>query len=61
MKKTLFLEVSRDKYELPLAVADSQAELSRMIGVDVTSISHARKRAKLLGAKSKYVTVEVDI
>lgn len=61
MKRTLFLEVSKDKYELPLAVADSQAELSRMVGVDVSSISHARKRAKLLGVKSKYITVQVDM
>ena len=29
---TLYLKVTKDKYELPVAVADSKKELARMLG-----------------------------
>jgi hypothetical protein len=29
---TLYLKVTKDKYELPVAVADSKAELADMLG-----------------------------
>lgn len=37
--KFLYMEVTRDKYELPVAVADSPAELSKMVGTKATTIS----------------------
>jgi len=37
----LYLKVTRDKYELPVAVADTQAELARMCGVSPSSIASA--------------------
>lgn len=37
----LYLKVTRDKYELPVAVADTQAELARMCGVSLSSIASA--------------------
>lgn len=39
--KPLYLGVTKDAYELPLAVADSAWELAALRGVDVTSILHA--------------------
>ena len=45
--KPLYLEVTRDKYELPLAVADSPYELARMRRVDVTSILKAIRGLKM--------------
>lgn len=33
MTKKLYLAVTPDQYELPLAVADSPAELAKMLGV----------------------------
>ena len=48
MKMILYIMVTRDKYELPLAVADTAAELARMVGVTtnavLSGISKARKR-----------------
>ena len=52
MKKTkgmtLYMMLSRDEYELPVAVADSSKELSMMTGYSVntilSSISHGYKR-----------------
>ena len=59
--KPLYLEVTRDKYELPLAVADSPYELARMRRVDVTSILEAIRGLKMgTRRKSIYRLVWVD-
>ena len=59
--KPLYLEVTRDKYELPLAVADSPYELARMRRVDVTSILKAIRGLKIgTRRKSIYRLVWVD-
>jgi hypothetical protein len=39
--KKLYIKVSKDKYRLPLAVADSVPELSRMTGVSINVIASA--------------------
>ena len=38
-RNVVYLKVSHDKYELPLAVADSVKELSRICGVPENNIS----------------------
>ncbi len=54
------MKVTRDEYELPLAVADSSAELARIFGVKEGTIrgcvSHARKGVHQ--KRSVYVSVE---
>lgn len=57
--KPLYLWVTSDKYELPLAVADSME--ARMAGVTVGTVTSSisrRKRAKRPG-RSKYQVVWV--
>ena len=56
----VYMLVTQDKYELPLAVADSIAELARIIGVKQNYISSAMSHAKKKGFKSMYVKVIVD-
>lgn len=56
-KQPIYMMVTKDIYELPLAVADSAHELSRMVHVDTSSICKCIKRT----TKSKYVKVYVDI
>lgn len=60
---TLYMRVTGDKYELPLAVGVSVAEIARLQGMNPSSIYTAmyeqrahpeRKR------KSKFIKVEVD-
>lgn len=55
----LYLLVSSDKYELPLAVADSSEELAEMLGVRRNTIDsiicHARDGRR---KRSKYCKVE---
>lgn len=54
----LYMVVTQDKYELPLAVADSPAELARMLGVKSSVIRSAISHSKKKGFKSKYVKVD---
>jgi hypothetical protein len=54
---TLYLKVTKDKYELPVAIADSKAELADMLGVDRTSVYRGLKRRK---GESVYIAVEVE-
>ena len=61
VQKPLYLEVTKDRYELPLAVADSPYELARMRGVSVYPILHAvggweKRRTR----RSKYRVVWVQ-
>jgi hypothetical protein len=50
-ERYLWLKISRDKYELPEAVADTAAELARMLGVGKSAISKS---------KHLYIKVRVD-
>lgn len=59
--RPIYLEVTRDRYELPLAVAESAWELAKMRHVNVTSILHAvGNREKRQTRKSKYQIVWVE-
>ena len=53
----LYLKVTKDRYELPVAIADSKAELADMLGVDRTSVYKGLKHHK---GMSMYVKVEVE-
>lgn len=44
--KTLYLKVTNDEYELPVAVADSLEELADMCGVKKESIIQMLSRVK---------------
>lgn len=57
--KKLFLKVTKDKYELPLAVADSQRELARMLGIHQSTIARSLIRAKK-GSRTEFREVEID-
>lgn len=56
----LWVAVTRDKYELPIAVADSCKELAEMVGVTANAIYILRNYAKKhRDYKCPYITVEV--
>lgn len=52
----LYIMVTSDEYELPMAVADSQAELVKMTGVDPSGLSKSLKR----DGWSKYQKIPVN-
>lgn len=41
---TLYVAVTNDQYELPIAVAETQTELAIMVGVDISTICKQIKR-----------------
>ena len=67
----LYLAGTPDRYELPVAVADSVGELARLLGVDPAYLHNARSRqfrrerlgivrAGVRPARYRYVDVVVD-
>lgn len=56
----VYMKVTKDKYELPVAVADSAKELAEICGTSRTNILSAIIHAKQRGQNSVYKKVEVD-
>ena len=57
----VYLEVTNDEYELPVAVADSGTKLANLRGVDCRAVYNSIRllqQGKI--HRSKYVVVEVD-
>lgn len=60
-KMVLYLAVSLDRYELPIAVADSARELEQMLGLGRgTVVSHISKVKQGRLKKQKYFRVEIE-
>ena len=61
MYHPVYMAVTKDKFELPVACAESASELARMLRVNVTSILHATStRQKKTIKNSIYKLVWVD-
>lgn len=58
--RSLYLLISSDKYELPLAVADTTRELSALIGVREDAIRSAMSKARKRGNRCRYVKVVIE-
>lgn len=57
----LYLKVTNDKYELPVAVADSAAELARMVGVKAQSVQACICGCRIrAGTNYGYYKIEVE-
>lgn len=57
----LWMKITKDKFELPLVVADTIVELSRLCGVDVSVISRsAKSNRERPEYRGQYVKVEID-
>lgn len=62
----IYMAVTRDNLQLPVAVADTVTELADILGVSTASIwssltyGRKHKRRTKFGAKRRYYCVEVD-
>lgn len=57
----IFMKVTKDEFELPIAIADSQAELARMLGMPKAAVNS--NYSKIRSGKVKVSTfkeVEID-
>ena len=59
MEKYLYIRVSPDELEFPEAVAESPAQLARMVGVKPKSVRRAIIKGSH-GAKTIYKKVRID-
>ena len=55
--KPLYLLVTKDKYQLPLAVADTAEELAQLVGVSAPTIFKCLNQRK----NSRYIRIYVDL
>lgn len=56
----VYMKVTKDEFELPLAIADTPTELSRITGDKLGTINSALSRAKHKKRKfSRYIKVEI--
>jgi ribosomal protein L7Ae-like RNA K-turn-binding protein len=58
--KVLYLKVTRDKYELPLAVAEGATELAEMCGVTTNAVISGIWKEKRKGIRSCYKRIEIE-
>lgn len=56
----VWLKVTTDRLELPVAVAESGKELARICGVSENNVYNTMTKARRLGHKCQYVRVRVD-
>lgn len=56
----VWLKVTADRYELPVAVAETGAELARMCGKSENNVYNAINKAKQLGHRCQYIRVEIE-
>ena len=61
MMKKLWMKVTSDEYQLPVAVAESATELAKMVGVTPDMIYHRVSAHKHgITKKCSYICVEID-
>lgn len=56
----VYMKISRDKYELPLAVANSATELARICGLKPRSVYNCMFRARK-GTRESTQYIRVDV
>ena len=58
MKDKIYLAVTNDRFKLPVFIADTQSQLSEMIGVQPSTISQSIKHGGIVQNKYRVVAVE---
>ena len=59
--KKLWMAVTPDKYELPIAVADTGKELAKILGVTESNICHLWNRKRKSDRRCKYYIYRIEV
>lgn len=61
MSDYVYMKITRDEYELPLAIANSAAELARILGLKPKTVINSMSRARTGRRHStQYIRVNVS-
>lgn len=60
MSDYVYMKITRDEYELPLAIANSAAELARILGVEPKTVINCMSRART-GRRHSTQYIRVDV
>lgn len=58
--QAVYMEITKDEYELPIVVADSAEELARKVGRTRDAIYSSIAHSRQLGYFSRYIRVELS-
>nr|DAH33447.1 MAG TPA: Protein of unknown function (DUF1580) [Caudoviricetes sp.] len=58
--KYVYVYYSKDKYRLPIAVADTAAQLAKMLSIKPKSIYQMMSRAKREGKECRFAKVKIE-
>lgn len=58
--KYIYMAVTKDKYELPITIADTAEELGRMFGLTRSGISRAVNRYEKEKMKTRFRRVAIE-
>ena len=56
----IYMEVTQDKYELPVAIADTALRLAQLVGVEVEQIQKSIYKREKLRYRTRFVRVLVE-
>ena len=56
----VYMKITTDRYELPVAVADTGEELAEICGVSRNNVYNTIRKARINGYRCQYVRVEVE-
>lgn len=57
---TLWMAITLDRYELPIAVADTAEQLAALVGCTKNCIYSSVSHSKTKGHKSRYIKVMIE-
>lgn len=56
----VYMEITKDEYELPIAVANSAEELARICGTTRNAILSSISKANIGFIKPRYIKVQIE-
>lgn len=57
---TVYMEITKDKYELPIAVADTAGELAKICGTTKNAILSSISKSNIGFIKPRYIRVKIE-
>lgn len=60
MADYVYMEITKDKYELPVAIARNEPELAKICHTTVTAVKSGISKRKCIGKWSRFVKVDVS-